>query len=252
MFNPLRNKRSIKINTMEGFTYSSIFETKGIEYIVIISFFICLLSFWFILNRRKEIGQKIKKVFSSLSTDIMKIPQGIFHSKNHTWIYMEKSGAAKVGMDDFILRTTGDISLQNLRSSGEIVKKGDLLAEIVKRDKTLKVYSPITGEIVTVNELATVAPEMLSEDTYSKGWIYKIKPTNWKAEIQSLYLAEETINWSKNEVARYKDFVAEAFKKQHQGEEALILQDGGEIADQSLAEFDSEVWNDFQSNFLKM
>ena len=48
---------------MDAFSYSNIFETKGIEYIAIIAFFMVLIPFWIILNKREVIKQKIQKIY---------------------------------------------------------------------------------------------------------------------------------------------------------------------------------------------
>lgn len=236
---------------MDSFSYSDIFETKGIEYIAIIAFFVLLIPFWIILNRHGALKQKINKVLSILTFDILKIPQGVFYSKNHTWTYMEKSGAAAVGLDDFLLHTTGEVKLENLKNSGEIIKKGDLLTEIVKDSKLLKIFSPISGIIINTNSQLNETPGLLNEDPYGKGWIYKIKPSKWIDETHSLYLAEEATKWSKLEIQRFKDFLAMSDKKYSAVPALAILQDGGELTDHTLSGLPDAVWLDFQENFLK-
>ncbi|MCX6232818.1 MAG: glycine cleavage system protein H [Bacteroidetes bacterium] len=235
---------------MDNFNYYNIFETKGIEYIAIIVFFLILIPFWIILNKKTEIKHSIKKALSFLSFDMLKIPQGIFLGKNHTWIYLEKSGNASVGLDDFLLHTTGELQLINQRNSGEIISKGDLLMEVKQDNKLLKIYSPISGEIMSRNIHLNETPELLNEDPFGKGWIYKIKPTNWVNEIKNCYLAEDAINWSKTELQRFKDFLAISNKKYLSESTLVILQDGGELVDHTLSELSDEVWQDFQEKFL--
>jgi glycine cleavage system H protein len=235
---------------MDGFSYSDIFETKGIEYIAIIVFFLILIPFWIILNQHGQIQQKIRRVLNVLSFDILKIPQGIFHGKNHTWAFLEKSGSASIGLDDFLLHTTGLVGLKNLKEPGEMINKGDLLTELVKDNKTLKIYSPISGEILETNQQLFETPWLLNEDPYGKGWACKIKPANWMSEVNTLYLAEETSKWSKYELQRFKDFLALSGKKYSTGNELAILQDGGELVDHSMSGLPDSIWEDFQENFL--
>jgi glycine cleavage system H protein len=237
---------------MEGFNYSDIFETKGVEYIAIIAFFIVLIPFWFILNKNGVIKQKIRKVLNALTFENLKIPQGIFHGKNHTWAFMEKSGTASIGLDDFLLHTTGEVELINLKKSGEEINKGDLLTELVKENKVLKIFSPVSGIVLETNSLLNENPAILHEDPYGKGWICKIKPTKWMDEVHNLYLAEETIGWSKSELQRFKDFLALSGKKYFQYTDLVVLQDGGELADHTLSDLPDSVWNDFQDNFLNL
>jgi glycine cleavage system H protein len=46
---------------MDGFSYTNIFETKGIEYLMIIAFMLILVPFWITLNRKAGKKKGIKK-----------------------------------------------------------------------------------------------------------------------------------------------------------------------------------------------
>ena len=237
---------------MESFTYTNIFETKGIEYIAILVFFAILIPFWILLNKKVPIAKQIKKAIGFLSANVLRIPQGVFHSQNHTWAFMERNGEAKVGLDDLLLHITGEVKVRSLKNFGENVNKGDLLLEIDQNGKMLKVFSPISGKIMNTNDSVGKNPEILNEDPYGNGWIYKIKPVNWKIETNDYLLAEETIEWSKKELERFKDFLAESVKKYSPDQSTIILQDGGELRDNTLSELPEEVWKDFQEDFLKV
>jgi glycine cleavage system H protein len=236
---------------MEGFSYTNIFETKGIEYIAVIIFLALLIPFWLLLNR-KQVTKQIKKALGFLTANMLRIPQGVFHSKNHTWAFMEKNGEAKVGLDDLLLHITGEVKFRSLKNSGETINKGELLTEIDQGGKLLQIASPISGTILNSNAEINSNPGLLNEDPYGKGWIYKIKPSAWKTETQSYYIAEETLDWSKKEVDRFKDFLAESVKKYSSDQSMVILQDGGELRDNTLSELPDEVWKDFQNDFLNV
>ena len=92
---------------MNEFSYSDIFATKGIEYLVVITFLLLLVPFWLILNKQTTIAEQIRHAIGSLSFKMLRIPQGLFYGRNHTWMYMEKSGVAKVGLDDLLLHQIG-------------------------------------------------------------------------------------------------------------------------------------------------
>ncbi|MDF1547205.1 MAG: glycine cleavage system protein H [Bacteroidales bacterium] len=237
---------------MESFSYTNIFETKGIEYIAIIIFFVILIPFWILLNKKVKITGKIKKVLGFLSENILKFPLGIYHTKNHTWAFLEKNGEAKVGLNDLLLHITGEVKINPLKKSGEMISKGDLFIEIEQGGKQLQLFSPISGKILNSNEELNNNPEIANEDPYGEGWVYKIKPSAWKTETNSYYLAEETTNWSKMELVRFKDFMAASAMKYSDKQSMLILQDGGELSENSLSETSEEVWKDFQKGFLNM
>ena len=238
---------------MESFSRVDIFDTKGIEYLFVIGYLLFLIIFWNIANKHEKIISQVKKVISTLSAGILRIPQGIFHNRYHAWTYLEESGEASVGLDDFLQHLTGEIRLTELRESGEMINKGDLMTLIDKDGKQLRVYSPISGLIVDTNSNLIEEPGILNDDPYGKGWIYKIKPSNWLKETDSYFLAEEATSWLTKELERFKDFLTGGPMRKYSSEPSMVLlQDGGEIRDNVLSDLPVEVWEDFQKEFLSI
>jgi glycine cleavage system H protein len=235
---------------MDGFSYNNIFETKGIEYLIIIAFLILIIPFWMIINKQAGVKVQIKKALGALTAGILRIPKGLFYSSNHTWAHLQKSGNAMVGLDDFLLHITGEVRFRNLRERGDYIQKGEIMAEVIQNDKTLKIASPLSGEIVDRNSLLDENPGILNEDPYGSGWVYTMKPSNWKNETSTYFLADEAVEWSKKELLRFKDFMAHSVKKYSPESSMIILQDGGEICDRPLSELPDAVWQDFQKTFL--
>ncbi|MDA3952391.1 MAG: glycine cleavage system protein H [Bacteroidales bacterium] len=234
----------------EGFNYVNIFETKGIEYLMTIAFFAILIPFWLYLKKPMAIKEKFKQVIGILSEKILKIPLGLFYSKNHTWMQLEKSGNAKVGLDDLVMHITGEVNLSNIKQPGEKVSPGDVIAQIEQDGKQLNISSPISGEVQSVNTSINENPGIMNEDPYGKGWILKIKPEKWIAETNSCLVAEDAEEWLKKELTRFKDFVATSVDKISPEPSITILQEGGELSDNPLSRLPKEIWNDFQSEFL--
>jgi glycine cleavage system H protein len=235
---------------MEGFSYHNIFDTKGIEYLVVIAFLLLLIPFWVALNKKPKIREKIRSALGVLSVSVLKIPLGVFHNKNHSWAYLEKSGSAKIGLDDFLLRITGNVSFRQLKNTGQIIRKGEKVAEINRNGKTMDIFSPVSGEIMRFNTALNADNRLLNEDPYGRGWIFDIKPSDWAGEIQSFYLADGAVSWLKNELGRYKDFLALNISKFQPESSHIVLQDGGEIPENSLSDLPSEMWHAFQNEFL--
>jgi len=235
---------------MDGFSYSDIFATKGIEYLVIIAFLAMLIPFWIVLNKQAKMTRQIQTALGVLSAKILRIPQGLFYGKNHTWMYSEKTGTARVGLDDLLMHLIGKVKFRYLRNPGETISKGDLLAEIDQNGKLLRIFSPVSGKILDTNSLLNESNGMLNEDPYGKGWIYKIKPSNWIEEANSCYFAEDATSWSAKELERFKDFLARTMKDYTPETAMIIMQDGGEIYDHSLSALPDEIWKDFQKEFL--
>lgn len=235
---------------MDGFSYSNIFETKGIEYLAIIAFFMILIPFWLILNKKVRARKRVQHIMGTLTTGILTIPQGLYFSRNHTWTHLERSGSAKVGLDDLLAHITGEVIVINRAKPGDMIKKGDLLAEIDHNGKHLQIISPISGQVESTNTLLAEQPEVLNEDPFRKGWIYQIKPSNWIRETKACIMAEEATGWMSREMVRFKDFVVNSSAKNSLEASGIILQDGGELRDHTLADMPAESWKDFQKDFL--
>jgi glycine cleavage system H protein len=237
---------------MDGFSYHNIFETKGIEYLIIIAFLLLIVPFWFFINRKVSIRSQFKGAAGSFTTGILSIPLGLLFSKNHTWAHLEKSGIAEVGIDYFTTHVAGAVKLCNLRDNGSFIKRGDHIADIGQSGKLLHIYSPISGKVTDTNSLLFEMPQMINEDPYDKGWIYKISPSNWVEETSKYYLADEALAWSKMELQRFKDFLAVSLSSQSPGVSMAILQDGGELCDMPLSGLPEKTWEEFQESFLNL
>ena len=149
---------------MDGFTYTNIFETKGIEYLFIIAFFATLIPFWLILNRKPKLKEQFSKALGFITPDSLRIPQGVFFSKFHTWAHLGTNGEARVGIDDLLLHFTGNVNIESTLKSGDKIAKGEIISSINHNGKTLQVKSPISGEIKVENEALTDNPDLIKDD----------------------------------------------------------------------------------------
>ncbi len=236
---------------MNDFVYHDIFATKGIEYILTIVFFLILIPFWLLLRNKEKIANSIKSGIASLSEKVKQIPMGMYYANNHTWSYMQKSGVAMVGLDDFLLHLTGGIDINFFKNEGESLKQGEPMAEIEKEGKKLMIYAPISGLMVKANDTLLADSSAITEDPYGQGWMCCIEPTNWKAETNQLYFAREAQDWMQKEFVKLKDFLAGASLPEAKPG-MIVLQDGGEIISESLAPMPEETWKGFQKEFLSL
>lgn len=235
---------------MDGFTYTNIFATKGIEYIAILSFFALLIPFWFMLSKQVKVNREIKRSLGLLTAASLRIPKGLFFSKFHSWTHLEPTGLAKVGIDDFLVKITGDIMLTQVKKVGDYVSKGELLLTLSNEGKSLDILSPITGEIISSNQSLLQDPELLFSDPYTTGWVYRIQPENWIAETTDFMLGNDAGQWYAHELERFRDFMGKSAGEHAPEMSQAVLQDGGELMEHSMAMMPKEIWADFQSEFL--
>jgi glycine cleavage system H lipoate-binding protein len=163
---------------------------------------------------------------------------------------MERDGAVRIGVDDFIQHITGTVTRLKMKKQGEKVVKGEQILSLIQNGKQLNIYSPLSGIITSTNELLTRNSSIINSSPYSDGWVYIIEPENWIKETRVMIMAEKYSEWVKDEFARLKDFLATVLGGNELKLAQVVLQDGGEIREGLLEDFGPEVWEDFQTGFI--
>jgi len=110
-------------------------------------------------------------------------------TKDHEWVNLI-DGIATVGITDYAQKELGDIVYVELPSVGDTVSKGDAVSNIESVKAVSDLNSPLTGEIVEVNEALEDTPESINQSPYEEGWVLKIKVTN-EDELNELKSEEE-------------------------------------------------------------
>lgn len=156
----------------------------------------------------------------------------------------------KIGLDDFLLHVTGPLSRVKMKQVGEQIRKGEPALTIVQNGKQLVINAPVSGTVKLQNSQLLEDISLINSSPVHEGWIYAIEPSNWEKESQFLIMADKYKEWLKNEFSRLKDFLA--YNRQTSNAELVpvMLQDGGELKDNLLADFGPEVWEDFQNKFI--
>ena len=119
----------------------------------------------------------------------MNIPDDIKYTDDHEWIKID-SDLAIVGITDFAQSELGDIIFVEFPNVGEHVNQKDTIGTLEAVKTVADIYSPLSGEIVEINEKLESNPELINEAPYDNGWILKIKINN-KDEIKSLLSGDD-------------------------------------------------------------
>ena len=117
------------------------------------------------------------------------IPENLKYTDDHEWAEL-KDGSLIVGITDHAQSELGDIVFVELPDIGDVVEKGDSFGTIEAVKTVAELYSPISGEIIEINEDLADAAESINESPYSKGWIVKIKPVDI-SHIETLLSADQ-------------------------------------------------------------
>jgi len=203
-----------------------------------------------VFNSREPLPEQRSMVKStSFVSESSEVPGGYFFDRSHTWTFMEKDGRIRVGLDCFLQKITGSITKVDMKSPGEKVNKGETVFAIIQNGKRLQVKSPVTGIVREQNAKLLTNAALINTEPFAEGWVYLVEPTNWVEEFSAFMTGQKYKDWIRYEFIRLKDFLAEVI--QPKSEHTIVLQDGGEVQEGVLKDFGPEVWEDFQSGFLK-
>ena len=118
------------------------------------------------------------------------IPGDLKFRTSHEWVRVEEDGTVTVGISDHAQDLLGDIVFVELPDIGSQICSEDEVAIVESVKAASDVYSPISGEVIEVNELLLDTPETINESPYSDGWFYKIQPDNMN-ELDELLSPDE-------------------------------------------------------------
>lgn len=218
---------------------------------ILVLAFIALIVYLFAKRRNTtEISGEDLEIAPVLSEKNIRSPKGLYYGKSHTWAFMEPDGMVNVGVDDFMKRVTGAITQIKFREPGERIRKGEKLLTLVHDGKQLDIYSPVTGFIREQNQALLKSPAKLNTVSFTEGWIYKIEPANWLKDTGFMFMVEKYREWLDDEFTRLKDFLANTANNNQLVYQHIVLQDGGELKDEVLADLGPEIWEEFQTRFL--
>lgn len=120
----------------------------------------------------------------------MEFPTDISYTETHEWIRASYSGDAVVGLTAYAQEQLRDVVFIEPPKVGRKFRAKDPCAVVESVKAAFDIYAPVSGEIVSVNSELEDSPQLVNEDPYGKGWIFKIKMSN-PAELKALLSAEE-------------------------------------------------------------
>jgi len=130
-----------------------------------------------------------------------KLPDELYYHKEHMWVKKE-GDILRIGLDDFTQKLAGELSYIELPEAGSEVSKDEVVGSYETGKWMGKIYAPVSGEILEVNEELEDEPSLINEDPYGKGWIFTLKPSN-PDELAQLMQKDKAIEWLKQEIEKH-------------------------------------------------
>ena len=116
------------------------------------------------------------------------VPSDLRYARTHEWVRVS-GDTATVGITDHAQHELTDVVFLELPAVGAQVKAGEACAVVESVKTASDIYSPVSGQIVEVNQAAVDNPALVNSEPYGSGWFYKIKLSN-PAELNNLLSPE--------------------------------------------------------------
>jgi len=124
------------------------------------------------------------------------VKDNLHYTETHEWIKIEDDHAI-IGITDYAQHELGDIVFVELPDIGDEIEKGEPFGSVEAVKAVEDLNSPLSGEVVEINNDLEDQPELINSSAFEKGWIIKIKYSD-KSQLDKLL-----------DAAAYKELIEE-------------------------------------------
>ena len=132
-----------------------------------------------------------------------KIPSDLKYTKSHEWVRQADgeapNGTYEIGITDHAQSALGDLVFVEVPDVGRALSAGEACAVVESVKAASDVYSPLAGKVVANNDALSAKPELLNEDPYGAGWLFRLQGSGpldaasfMNASAYESFLAEES------------------------------------------------------------
>jgi glycine cleavage system H lipoate-binding protein len=197
--------------------------TKGIEYLIAISYLLLLVPAFRLLFPEREgglartVAQALAPVLAMRSW--FSLPDGLHFHRGHTWAEAEGDGVFRVGLDDFAQRLVGRPDALDVPAPGASVDAGAPAVRLRFGGQAVELLSPVSGEVVAANPAAQADTRLLCDDPYGAGWLLKVRARRPSTALSNLLSGRTARAWMDETAESLSDLMGPKL--------GPVLQDGG-------------------------
>ncbi len=122
-------------------------------------------------------------------------PSHLRYTKSHEWVESMSDDTYRVGISDHAQDLLGDMVFIELPEAGQSLSASDECAVVESVKAASDVYSPLSGEVIEINEALVDSPDLVNRDPYGDGWLFTLKASD-SSELDELMSADEYIELS--------------------------------------------------------
>ena len=101
-------------------------------------------------------------------------PTNLYYTKQHEWVRVEGESGT-IGITHHAQEELGDIVFVETPKIGSNIEQGAVIGSIESVKAVSEMFSPVSGEVVEVNQILQTSPEKVNEDPYGEGWLVKVR-----------------------------------------------------------------------------
>jgi glycine cleavage system H protein len=129
----------------------------------------------------------------------MATPEDNRYAKSHEYVHVE-GDIGTIGITEYAQKELGDVVFVELPQVGSQLEAGDELGSIESVKAVSELFSPVTGEVIEINEHLADKPELVNTDPWGDGWMIRIRLSD-ASEVDELMTAEEYDEFIEKEAA---------------------------------------------------
>jgi len=126
------------------------------------------------------------------------IPSDLRYTKSHEWVRAAHGeapeGTVEIGITEHAQSALGDLVFVEVPEVGRAVKAGEASAVVESVKAASDVYSPVSGKVTASNGQLATQPELLNQDPYGAGWLFRVQ-TNAPIDDSALLSAADYANY---------------------------------------------------------
>jgi glycine cleavage system H protein len=103
------------------------------------------------------------------------IPGELKFTKSHEWVRINDDGSVTVGITDHAQDLMGDMVYIELPEVGDEIAEGKECAVVESVKAASDIFAPLDGEVLEINETIAESPEIINQDPYEGGWMFRVQ-----------------------------------------------------------------------------
>ena len=113
------------------------------------------------------------------------VPAELHYTKDHEWVRIANDGTATIGITDHAQAALGDVTFVDLPKKGKTFAAGEVFGTVESVKAASDLYSPISGEVIEVNQTLNDTPDLVNREPYAGAWMIRVRVQN-STELSAL------------------------------------------------------------------